>query len=144
MQAFSRAAVAAALASLIGGAAIAQEKGVQINGVVRNATVANGNVNVARGVATTARTSIGSITGGARINGNLDMSVVANGVVTSAGGLGREAVTSIGSVHEGAEITGSQSVVVHTGSVINSADGFSLSGEPSCVVIGSIGDVPGC
>jgi hypothetical protein len=144
MQAFPRAAVAAALASLIAGGAIAQEKGVQINGVVRNATVANGNVNIAKGVGSTARTMIGSITSGARINGSLDMSVVANGVVTSAGGVGREAITSIGSVHEGAEISGSQSVVVHTGKVINSAGGFSLTGEPSCVVIGSIGEVPGC
>jgi hypothetical protein len=144
MQAFPRAALAAALASLIAGAAIAQEKGVRINGVVRNATVANGSVNIAKGVGATARTTIGSITSGARINGNLDMSVVANGVVTSAGGVGREAITSIGSVHEGAEVTGSQSVVVHTGSVINSAGGFSLTGEPSCVVIGSLGDVPGC
>jgi hypothetical protein len=144
MQAFPRAALAAALAALFAGTALAQEKGVRISGTVRNVTVANGNVNVASGVASSARTSIGSITSGARINGNLDMSVVANGVVTSASGLGREAITSIGSVHEGAEITGSQSVVVHTGKVINSAGGFSLSGEPSCVVIGSIGEVPGC
>jgi hypothetical protein len=144
MHAFQRAAVAAALASLIAGAAIAQEKGVRINGAVRNTTVANGSVNIAKGVGTTARTTIGSITDGARINGNLDMSVVANGVVTSAGGVGTEAITSIGSVHEGAEVSGSRSVIVHTGQVINSADGIGLSGEPSCVVIGSIGEVPGC
>jgi hypothetical protein len=65
-------------------------------------------------------------------------------VVTSAGGVGTEAITSIGSVHEGAEVSGSRSVIVHTGQVINSADGIGLTGEPSCVVIGSIGEVPGC
>lgn len=137
--------VVAALGCLAADAAVAQEKGgVQINGVVRNATVANGSVNVAKGTGAKSRTSIGSIAGGARINGNLDMSVVANGVVTSAEGFGRKAVTSIGSVHEGAEVSGSRSVVVHTGKVINSTGGFSLTGDPSCVVIGSLGDVPGC
>lgn len=129
-------ALAAALGGAVATAAFAQEKGgVQINGVVNNATVANRSVNVAKGVVTRTVTSIGSINSGVRVNGNLNMAVQANDVVTAAGGLGNEATTSIGSVHEGAVLTGTRSVVVSTGRVVNS-DG--------CVIIGSLGKVPGC
>ena len=129
-------ALAVTLGSAVVSGACAQDKGgVQINGVVTSATVANRSINVAKGVGTRAVTSIGSINSGVRVNGSLNTAVQASDVVTSAGGLGNEATTSIGSVHEGAVITGARSVVVSTGRVVNS-DG--------CVIIGSLGKVPGC
>lgn len=131
------AAVGAALACLGAGAAWGQETGgVRITGTVTKNTVVSNSANIASGVGSRAHTSIGSIGGGVTVQGNLSMNVLAQDVVNMADGVGDQATTSIGSVHEGANLSGSREVTVSTGRVVNMGDG--------CLIIGSLGDVPGC
>lgn len=131
------AAAGAALACLGAGAAWSQETGgVRISGTVNKTTVVGSSVNVASGIASRAHTSIGSIGSGVTVQGNLNMNVIAQDVVNMADGVADEAITSIGSVHQGANVSGSREVTVSTGRVVNMGDG--------CLIIGSLGDVPGC
>jgi hypothetical protein len=87
---------AAALVLFGAGAGFAQEKGVKINGVATNNTVANGNVNAASGFLASAKQSIGVIRGGTEVNGVLTNNTVANGNVNAASGFLAEAEQEIG------------------------------------------------
>jgi hypothetical protein len=69
------------------------------------------------------------------------MSVQTGEIVTQARGFGQEAVTSVGSVHSEAEVAGRRNVVISTGKVINMS---TIPGATACVVVGSLGIVPGC
>jgi hypothetical protein len=87
---------AAALVLFSAGAGFAQQKGVKINGVAANTTVASGNVNAASGFLASAHQSIGAIRGGTEVNGVLTNTTVANGNVNAASGFLAEAEQEIG------------------------------------------------
>lgn len=123
----------------IHGANAQETGGVRINGTVNNVTTVRGADNIARGNNAKAYMSIGSITSGVQVDGNLKMRVDADSVTNQADGANETAVTSIGSVHKGAKASGE--IIVHTGNVTNVSDG---SGEASCVIIGSKGNIPEC
>ena len=140
-----RAAIAAVLTCLTTGAALAQPAksgGVRIHGPVSIQTHTGHNFNAATGTKTTAITTAGTITGGVEIRGPLEMRVRAEEITTIASGHDKTAITSVGSVHEGADMSGPRKVTVSTGRIIN-APGRNAK-DPSCVIIGSVGSIPGC
>lgn len=143
MRAPARLALAMALIGIGGDAALAepQSGGVRITGRVENHTVVGPSANIASGFGSRAVTNVGSIGSGVTVRGNLNMSVQTGEIVTQAKGFAKEAVTSVGSVHSGAEVSGRRNVVVSTGKVINMS---TIPGITSCVVVGSLGEVPGC
>jgi hypothetical protein len=138
------AALAAVLTCLTTGAALAQPNsgGVRIQGPVTIETHTAHNYNAATGTKATAITTAGTITGGANIRGPLEMQVHAEGITTVANGHDRTAITSVGSVHEGADLSGRSEITVSTGRIINVPG--SDAKDPSCVIIGSVGTIPGC
>jgi hypothetical protein len=143
MSARASLAAAIALIGIAGGPALAepQSGGVKITGRVENHTVVGPSANIAGGFGSTAVTNVGSIGKGVNVRGNLNMSVQTGEIVTQARGFAEEAITSVGSVHSGAEVSGRRNVVVSTGKIINMSD---FPGDTACVVIGSLGVVPGC
>lgn len=141
----SAALLVAALACLAGGEAFAQSAesgGVQIHGSVASQTAVAGSANLAAGVGARAVTSVGSIENGVQIDGRLGVTVQTGYIATLASGPGQQAVTSVGSVHEGSRLAGQTDVVISTGQIINMSDRTSRG--PACVVIGTLGQVPGC
>ena len=136
-------AAAMALICLAGSSALAEPKsgGVRITGRVENHTVVGPSANIVSGFGSRSVTSVGSIGRGVEVRGNLKMSVQTGEIVTEARGFAQEAITSVGSVHPEAEIGGQRDVVVSTGRVINMS---TIPGTTACVVVGSIGVVPGC
>lgn len=135
-------ALAAALLCLGAGAASAdpQAGGVRIEGPVTIQTVVGSATNMASGDGARAHSQIGSIGGGVTVRGDLNMRVRADEITNVAKGRNRKAVTSVGSVHRDAEISGRREITVSTGRIVN----VPQDDEPSCVIVGSVGDVPGC
>ena len=140
----ARAALLALAATLlVGGEALAQgaeSDGVRINGTVNTQVSVNNSANVASGFRSRARTDVGSIGGGVSVRGRLNVTVQTGPIATQAAGAGQEAITSVGSVEE--DVAGQTDVVVSTGQIVNMTD--RSSGRPACVVIGTLGNVPGC
>jgi hypothetical protein len=136
-------ALLALLAScLLAGAALAeaQTDGVRINGAVSNQIVTGPSTNIATGVGSRASTSVGSIAGGVQIDGRLNVTVQTGAIATVASGVNDQVKTSVGSVEE--DLRGQTNVVISTGQIINMTDRASRG--PACVVIGTLGQVPGC
>ncbi len=114
--------------------------GVRIEGSVGNQTTVRNSANVASGQGARAVTTIGSIGSGVRIRGDLNLTVDVEEVTTLADGPDHRAVTSVGSIHPDAAISGRREVVVSTGKIVNMTE----SGDVSCVIVGSVGALPGC
>ena len=76
----------------------ADRKGVQINGVVNQTTVANGTNTIALGRGAKASASIGAIHDGTTVNGVVNQTTVANNTNTIALGRDAKACTEIGSI----------------------------------------------
>lgn len=142
MTARSPLAIALALTCFACGAHAAgpQTGGVKIKGAVTQNVTVGRSANVATGERARAFTSIGSIGSGVTIDGDLTMDVQVDEVVNLADGPKRQAITSVGSIHRGADVSGRREITVSTGTVVNAPDGD----EPSCVIVGSIGDIEGC
>lgn len=117
-----------------------ETNGVRINGTVNTQISVDGSANVASGTRSRAHTEVGSIAGGVGIDGRLDVTVQTGTIATLATGAGQEARTSVGSVEE--DVAGQTDVVISTGDIINMTDRGSR--RPACVVIGTLGRVPGC
>jgi hypothetical protein len=134
--------LALAASLLVGGQALAQAQtdGVRINGVVSNQVVTGPSSNVASGVNSRASTAVGSIASGVRIDGRLNVTVQTGAIANVASGVGDQVKTSVGSVEE--DLRGQTDVVISTGQIINMSD--RTSNRPACVVIGTLGKVPGC
>ena len=139
------AALAAVLTCLSAGAALAEPAttgGVRINAPVSMQSLVGGGTNAATGNGAKAISTTGSITGGVEVNAPLNLDVSAHEVTTVASGHKRVAITSVGSVHEGADLSRPRDVTVSVGRVLN-VPGRDAK-DPSCVIIGSIGNVPQC
>jgi len=140
----ARAALLALAATLlVGGEALAQgpeTDGVRINGAVTNQVVTGPSTNIASGVNSRASTAVGSIAGGVRIDGRLNVTVQTGAIANVATGVNDQVKTSVGSVEE--DLRGQTDVVISTGQIINMSD--RTSNRPACVVIGTLGKVPGC
>ena len=138
----ARALLALATTLFLGGQALAQPEtdGVRIRGSVNTQIEVDGSDNLAAGSNSLARTDVGSIGGGASIEGRLNVTVQTGPIATVAAGAGQEARTSVGSVRE--DVAGQTDVVISTGAIINMTERG--SGRPACVVIGTLGAVPGC
>jgi hypothetical protein len=134
--------LALAATLLLGGQALAQAQtdGVRINGVVTNQVVTGPSSNVALGVNSRASTAVGSIADGVRIDGRLNITVQTGAISNLASGVNDQVKTSVGSVEE--DVRGQADVVISTGQIINMSDRTSRG--PACVVIGTLGQVPGC
>ena len=141
----ARASLAAAMAliGIAGTGALAepQSGGVKITGRVENHTAVGPSANIVSGFGSRAVTNVGSIGSGVTVRGNLNMSVQTGEIVTQAKGFAQEAITSVGTVNSGADVSGRRNVVISTGRVINMS---TIPGITSCVVVGSLGEVPGC
>jgi hypothetical protein len=119
----------------------AQTDGVRINGAVSNQIVTGPSTNIAAGVNSRASTAVGSIAGGVRIDGRLNVTVQTGAISSVATGVNDQVKTSVGSVEE--DLAGQTNVVISTGQIINMSDRTGRGG-PACVVIGTLGQVPGC
>jgi len=138
----ARALLALATTLFLGGTALAQPEtdGVRIRGSVNTRIAVDGSDNIAAGSRSLARTDVGSIGGGATIDGRLNVTVQTGPIATVAAGAGQEARTSVGSVRE--DVAGRTDVVISTGQIVNTTERG--SSRPACVVIGTLGKVPGC
>jgi hypothetical protein len=135
--------LALAATLLVGGEALAEgprTDGVRINGAVSNQIVTGPGTNVASGINSRASTAVGSIADGVRIDGRLNITVQTRAISNLASGVNDQVKTSVGSVEE--DVRGQADVVISTGQIINMSDRTSRG--PACVVIGTLGQVPGC
>lgn len=117
-----------------------QTDGVRINGAVNNVVVTGPATNLAAGVGSRAKSSVGSIASGVRIDGRLNVTVQTGAIANVASGVNDQVTTSVGSVEK--DLRGQTDVVISTGQIINMTDRTSRG--PACVVIGTLGQVPGC
>jgi hypothetical protein len=139
----ARALLALAATLLVGGETLAagpETDGVRINGTVNQEISVDGSANIAAGTRSRARTEVGSIGDGVTVDGRLNVIVQTGPIATVAAGAGQEAKTVVGAVNE--DVAGQTDVVISTGQIINQS--VPGSGRPACVVIGALGEVPGC
>ena len=138
----ARAVLALTTTVLLADQALAQAEtdGVRIRGSVNTQVSVDGSDNIAAGSRSRAVTDVGSIGGGVSVEGRLNVTVQTGPIATVAAGAGQEARTSVGSVRE--DVAGQTDVVISTGRIVNMTERG--SGRPACVVIGTLGPVPGC
>jgi hypothetical protein len=139
----SAALLALAATLFAGGGALAagpETHGVRINGTVNQNISVSGSANLASGARSRAQTEVGGVGAGVTVDDRLDIVVQTGPILTHAAGAGQEAKTVVGSVNE--DVEAPTEVVVSTGQIINQSD--PRSGRPACVVVGTLGQVPGC
>ena len=123
-------ATASAVALISAGPAFAD--GVEVGGAVTNIVVVKQASNLALGVNSTAKQSIGSIGNGVEIGGNLSNVTIIGETVNLAKGIGSKAEVSAGSLRDVKSSSGiSQTIVVR--SITNLSSG---AGTKSCISLG--------
>jgi len=107
--------------------------GVEVGGNLVNVTVVGRASNVASGMHSQARQSIGSIAGNVKVGGSIKSTTVVGEAVNLATGVGTKAETYVGSVQAGTRTPGSVKQTVVVRKIINSMSGF---GSSACVSVG--------